>query len=652
MVGMPATLKLYPKIPESTIYGWKRSPPLKIVTGDQFRAGSSGPLPALTTFMEEQMRRLLVCARDKGHETTREWIMSMALEFGTNKLFQASEGWFAKFRARSADLGFSFSRRVSSVRKKNAQNPEELMEAVRTYFVAITAARRRYDLEDLDKIIANDEMRFPMEVHSKYIYQLAGVPSTWIHSLGLERLGFTVLFTFTLAGTLLPLTFIFHGVASPRGKVLQQALKWASDLPVEVWIFTNRSAYMTAPVYARYLEKVRRWMQEHKGFALSTHLHLLHDRAGGHIEEHIAHVLRSKNMSQTLIWPTSLLQIWDVSCARILRSAFLCANLLLSRSGQALDPGQATARKRQFHILCGIWYPSGTISDNAVSCSEKLSNTIVATGLKVGATVSLKGDQDSQVRVLVDGVRVEFGPCREKGLIDGSQIDLEEPVLSEAEAQKTMIRLLNEIDEAYALREAQRGKKPRRAPKGTKQQKGKQVPKSETGSDEKESLSDVREPVYDSETDTDRDPSESEESEESSEHSDSHGSGSDEEPLALKPKRQSLTAALCGRIIDNDSPRETDLLGRYILFNFADRGWSEGHIRKFYPSYQGAEEPQYDVSYGHFRAGESVNQTLLPEKQHTTDRGASEPYHWVLLDIPPCTSCTVCKRAQGKKRKR
>ena len=34
MVGMPATLKLYPTIPEGTIYGWKRSPPLKIVTGD------------------------------------------------------------------------------------------------------------------------------------------------------------------------------------------------------------------------------------------------------------------------------------------------------------------------------------------------------------------------------------------------------------------------------------------------------------------------------------------------------------------------------------------------------------------------------------------------------------------------------------------
>jgi hypothetical protein len=250
MVGMPLARKLYPKIPEGTIYGWKRSPPLKIVTGDQFRAGSSGPAPALTTFMEEQMRRLLVCAREKGHETTREWIISMALEFATNKLFQASEGWFAKFRARSADLGFSISRRLSSVRKKNAQTPAELMEAVRTYFVTITAARQRYDLENLDTIIANDEMRFPMEVHSKYIYQLAGIPSTWIHSLGLERLSFTVLFTFTLARTLLPLTFIFHGVASPRGKVLQQAKKWASDLSVEVWIFTNRSAYMTAPVYA------------------------------------------------------------------------------------------------------------------------------------------------------------------------------------------------------------------------------------------------------------------------------------------------------------------------------------------------------------------------------------------------------------------
>jgi hypothetical protein len=285
--------------------------------------------------------------------------MSMAREFATNKLFTVSEGWFAKFKTRSRDLGFSFSRRMGSVRKKHAQTPEELMEAVRTFFVSVTAARKLYGLNNLDQIIANDEMGFPMEVHSKYIYQLAGVASAWILSLGLERLRFTVLFTFTLAGTLLPLTFIFHGVSTPKGRTLQHAKQWAAALGLEIWIFANKSAYMTAPIYARYLEQVRRWMKEHKGFDLSTHLHLLHDLAGGHTEGHIEQVLRSQNMSATVAWPTFLLQILDVSLTRIIRSAFLCANLLLSQRRPALEPGLAAARKRQFHT------PDSHSSDSA-----------------------------------------------------------------------------------------------------------------------------------------------------------------------------------------------------------------------------------------------------------------------------------------------
>lgn len=80
---------------------------------------------------------------------------------------------------------------------------------------------------------------------------------------------------------------------------------------------------MTAPIYARYLEMVRRWMKEHKGFDLTKHLHMLHDLAGGHVEEHIKEVLKAQNMSATVIYPTFLLQILDVSLARIIRSAFL-----------------------------------------------------------------------------------------------------------------------------------------------------------------------------------------------------------------------------------------------------------------------------------------------------------------------------------------
>jgi hypothetical protein len=63
-------------------------------------------------------------------------------------------------------------------------------------------------------------------------------------------------------------------------------------------------------------------------------------------------------MLHTLIWPTSLPQTLDVSLARIIRTAFLCANLLLFRSGEKVESGLAAARKRQFDIIVGVWYPA------------------------------------------------------------------------------------------------------------------------------------------------------------------------------------------------------------------------------------------------------------------------------------------------------
>jgi hypothetical protein len=85
MMGLPDTLTEYPRIPESTVKGWHRNPPLELVTGEQFQAGASRPQTALRTEMEEALRRRLAYAREGGAETTRDWIMSVALEFATNK---------------------------------------------------------------------------------------------------------------------------------------------------------------------------------------------------------------------------------------------------------------------------------------------------------------------------------------------------------------------------------------------------------------------------------------------------------------------------------------------------------------------------------------------------------------------------------------
>lgn len=296
------------------------------------------------------------------------------------------------------------------------------------------------------------------------------------------------------------------------------------------------------------------------------------------------------------------------------------------RQGESPEPGIPAARRRQFHILVGMWYPGADAKcENSVCLAVKLSETIIATALKVGASASLTGEDDDKVRVLVDGVCVEFEPCRKRGLALARTLQKEVPPVESA-VQTTMLRLLKKIDLAYDERQEL---KHNRATK--KRRKRPTLPKG-AGSGEKKECIEVEGSSVGEKSGSDS-------------GFDATSDDSDDEPLTHAAKRHSL-AVLSGRTVDTTSPRGMDLLRRYILFNFED-GWREGHVRKFYATgYRGSQEQQYDLG-----PGASVNQTLPKAKQKQTNSGGSPDFHWILLDVPPCKPCAVCRRNLGKKRR-
>jgi hypothetical protein len=65
-----ATIALDPKIRLSTLKGWAQSRQ-ETLTGQNIPDGASGPLPELSEFMEEQLRRLVMCGRERGTENPR-----------------------------------------------------------------------------------------------------------------------------------------------------------------------------------------------------------------------------------------------------------------------------------------------------------------------------------------------------------------------------------------------------------------------------------------------------------------------------------------------------------------------------------------------------------------------------------------------------
>jgi hypothetical protein len=225
------------------------------------------------------------------------------------------------------------------------QTEQELIDAVQRVFTAVVAARVCYGMteeKDLDFILANDEMNFPLEVHPRWILDMVGKCKTYLDSCGFEKVRFTVLFFVTLAGRKLPPVFVLAGGKTLRHKSKQWAEQW---LPADqhAFFFFNDSAYMTAPLYACVLRELRTWLRLNAGHPRNSHYHVLHDRAPAHVEKNIATALAALNMSSTAIEPTCLLQILDVGLARAIRAGYLADFLLRGHYAQQDRDGGETA---------------------------------------------------------------------------------------------------------------------------------------------------------------------------------------------------------------------------------------------------------------------------------------------------------------------
>ena len=164
-------------------------------------------------------------------------------------------------------------------------------------------------------------------------------------------------------------------------------------------------------------------------------------------------VLEALNMSATPINPTFLVQILDVSLARVMRAGY-CADQLLRWKFHAEDfetdmQGETLWRKASIMSIVRVWY----------TCVE--SKLICATALKVGQAAKIENataEDDAQVRVSVGQHLIPFGPCREDGVRRGLLMKKQvkkagELKPSEAEMKLRFDAALQTIKDAYLLRQ-------------------------------------------------------------------------------------------------------------------------------------------------------------------------------------------------------
>lgn len=121
---------------------------------------------------------------------------------------------------RLARKGLKFSKRHPDDKSHPGISEAEARRLIISYWERLCHARLFYALQDMNLVLANDEMCIPLESHAKIIYELAGVRHPLIFSNHMERLTFTVLFTFTLTGRRLSLVFIFK--AEEKGRLYGQ----------------------------------------------------------------------------------------------------------------------------------------------------------------------------------------------------------------------------------------------------------------------------------------------------------------------------------------------------------------------------------------------------------------------------------------------
>jgi hypothetical protein len=339
---------------------------------------------------------------------------------------------------------------------------------------------------------------------------------------GFSDMHCTVLFPFTLAGRKLGLVFIFH---AERGKRLQKEAtgSWqeellppqrAGQLQQRAYFFCNKAGFMDATIYADVIWTLHRELMDARGEDPKNYprTHLLHDRATGHIENHMNEVFESVNMGATMVKLTSKLQILDVGIGRNVRAGYLAEQTLHYHSHE-LKVGDLTFHKLKetskkgapryegpFRVLkleqlhteggdsCVVTLGRGGSEKIVVDLDNTRRNVISKNAYRKLAVVFLcnvwylhvdkelikkiavrtgemtkwDGSDDHNVRVFVGQYRVPFGPVRKKVLHDeehgsaGSTLSL-----SRAADDKLFKAAKEKIIKAAAVRredKAQKGK--------------------------------------------------------------------------------------------------------------------------------------------------------------------------------------------------
>ena len=338
---------------------------------------------------------------------------------------------------RLARKGLKFSKRHPDDKSHPGISEAEARRLIISYWERLCHARLFYALQDMNLVLANDEMCIPLESHAKIIYELAGVRHPLIFSNHMERLTFTVLFTFTLTGRRLSLVFIFK--AEEKGRLYGQSKDWARDWLPEgqnAHFFFSPSGVMNEWLYFQvlgllYVELLEPYVQEknmpavrrllvpewldtdHEIDALS-HLgeeeakfpktHILHDRATAHNTPRIARLLRNMNSSFTLVFPTGYVQIFDVGLARIIRAGLFNEHNLWFHQHPDTDVDLANYRKLVTVFLCRIWFVLVT------------DDQIVKLCLITGSANALDGSDDAKVDVRVGREKLNFTAAPEAAI--------------------------------------------------------------------------------------------------------------------------------------------------------------------------------------------------------------------------------------------
>lgn len=352
-------------IPRRTVSQWIHEPPNYLLMGSSSLSSvGSGRVQALRDVVEEEIGKLILFGRSIKCETTKQWVQDFVKRIKTDTHLKYTDTWFQGLRKRlKKTFRLNLTPRQPATQGKNWTEPD-VIATIQEFWKHMVKLRLSENLQNKDLIYANDEMSSPHEVHSKIIYDLAGVRHPLIKSNQMESVKHTTLYGFTLIGRKFPPVFIFHGEVDKN--LQKESRTWSkTHLPKgqNAYVYFTPSAFMTAWIYEEaiglhWIELIKpyvlekdlsavmklilpRWQQpswygiqaeaeEAKTFPTLPRTYLIHDSWSAHTAGIVNTILKLRNVHQTTLKPIGHedLQIFDTHLARSVRTGILAAYVI------------------------------------------------------------------------------------------------------------------------------------------------------------------------------------------------------------------------------------------------------------------------------------------------------------------------------------